>query len=124
MKKLKVELKWIRINKKIILGIAIIVLIVLGLCGVLIIEHNPTPQKHIPVTATYHVGDEIDGSQYTFFYMNQTVASFLPPAVPTWEHSKPVVQYDIGSNQTLLLDNYLYNVISYDVVEQTITLKW
>jgi hypothetical protein len=90
---------------------------------VLIIEHNPTSQKHIPATATYHVGDEIDDSQYTFFYMNQTLASFLPPAVPAFEYSKPIVQYDLGSNQTLLLGNYLYNVVSYDVKGQTITLQ-
>jgi hypothetical protein len=55
--------------------------------------------------------------------MNQTVASFLPPAVPTWEQSKPIIQYDVGSNQTLLLGNYLYNVVSYDVAGQTITLQ-
>jgi hypothetical protein len=110
-------------KRKIILAIAITAFIVLGLCGVLIIKNNPISQKHIPVTATYHIGDEIDDSQYTFFYMNQTVASFLPPAVPTWGHSKPVVQYDLGSNQTLLLNNYLYNVVSYDVAGQTITLQ-
>jgi hypothetical protein len=110
-------------KQKIILAIAITALIVLGLCGVLIIKNNPTSQKHIPVTATYHIGDEIDDSQYTLFYMNQTVASFLPPAVPTFEHSKPIVQYDLGSNQTLLLGNYLYNVISYYVAGQTITLQ-
>jgi hypothetical protein len=113
----------IKNKQKIIIAIAITALIVLGLFGVLIIEHNPTSQKLMPVTATYHVGDEIDDSQYTFFYMNQTVASFLPPAVPTWEHSKPIVQYELGSNQTLLLGNYLYTVISYDVAGQTITLQ-
>jgi len=112
-----------RNKPKIIIAIAITALVVLGLSVVLIIEHNPTSQKRIPVTTTYHVGDEIDDSQYTFFYMNQTVASFLPPAVPTWEHSKPIVQYDLGSNQTLPLDNYLYDVVSIDIAGQTITLK-
>ena len=112
----------IKNKQKIIIAIAITALVVLGLSVVLIIEHNPTPQKHVPVTATFQVGDEIDGSQYTFFYMNQTVASFLPPAVPTWEHSKPIVQYVLGSNQTLLLGN-LYAVVSYDVAGQTITLQ-
>jgi hypothetical protein len=86
-------------KQKIILAIAVWAIIVFTfiLYGEPIIKNNSTSQKHIPVTATYHVGDEIDGSQYTLVYMNQTVASFLPPAVPTFEHSKPIVQYDLGS---------------------------
>jgi len=113
-----------RNKPKIILAIAVTALIVFTfvLYGEPIIKNAQNSQKQIPVTATYHVGDEIDGSQYTLVYMNQTVASFLPPVVPTFEHSKPIVQYDLGSNQTLLLGNYLYNVVSYDVAGQTITL--
>jgi hypothetical protein len=124
LKKLKSVVKMDKNKQKIILAIAVTALIVFTfvLYGEPIIKNNSTSQKHMPVTTTYHVGDEIDGSQYTLVYMNQTVASFLPPVVPPFEHSKPIVQYVLGSNQTLLLGNYLYNVVSYDVAGQTITL--
>lgn len=94
-------------------------------------SHYFSPPSELPKKVTYQVGSEIGSSGYTFTGFegtgvtpngNQEYAIFVAPAIPTFNAPLQNVQFNLGINQALILGSHSYQVVSYNVNEQTITL--